>query len=68
VTATDKLGIVERALEEISERCPPFDGDIYALPSDFSNSQDYAAHVEAAIAAGTGDIARAALAKIRSPQ
>lgn len=49
------------ALEEISERCPPFTGDLYATPSDFSHSQDYAEHVEAMVSAGTGDIARTAL-------
>jgi hypothetical protein len=57
--------IYEAALEEISKRCPPWDGDPYMIPSDFNNSQDYACEVEKMCAAATGDIARAALAKVR---
>jgi hypothetical protein len=59
--AAEAISSLLNALEKISERCPPFDGDPYATPSDFGNSEDYAKHVEQMISSFTGDIARKAL-------
>ena len=68
IEAAEAISSLLNALEKISERCPPFDGDPYATPSDFGNSEDYAKHVEQMISSYTGDIARAALNSDASTQ